>query len=249
MHLHAPSYGYESTSRIQAHEIDLTKRIKPTSLLQLMQEASMQNAMNLKVSIWELEKKQISWVLLKKDIHINRWPILGESIRVMSYPAGLDRIFAFRDYIVYDMEDKLIASASSTWTLMNLTTRKLERIPESLTLRIPKNPEDTLPRPFSKLKQTDQYEHSYEYIVRYFDLDWNGHVNNVSLSRMMLQGLPIDHWTTHIMTRYSIQIKAECKINESLMIQTTLLEGVAIHRIISSKNVLIALGNSHWKEL
>jgi len=245
--LHAPSFGYESQYLIQAHEIDLAKQIRPTSLLQLMQEASMQNAINLKVSIYELEQANVSWVLIKKDLQVHRWPELGETLRILTYPAGLERIFAYRDYIAYDAQDNLVASASSTWTLMNLNTRKVERISKELSDLVPSSVVETLPRPFKTLVKSEEITWSYDYTIRYFDLDWNGHVNNVALSKLMLQSLPLDFWSSHKMERYCIQIKSECRIEEQVTVETSRQDNLLVHRILSFTGDLIAQGNSWWK--
>lgn len=246
MLLHAPSFGYESTYTVQAHEIDAAKRIKPTALLQLMQEASMQNAINLKISVYELEQQNVSWVLLKKDLQVSRWPGLGDQIRIITYPAGIERIFAYRDYIAYDQDDNLIAHASSTWTLMNLNTRKVERIPKSFLDLVPRTVDDALPRPITKIPEISTSSLTYDHTIRYFDLDWNGHVNNVALTKFMLQGIPIEHWQQYQLQRYAIQIKAECRISEVVIVQSQQLDGETRHAIVGEDGRIVGVAVGWW---
>jgi len=71
-------YGYIGEFPIRTSEIDAQKRIKVDSLIQLMQETSMQNVLSLKLSVWDLEDKALSWGLLKKEIHVHSYPSVGE---------------------------------------------------------------------------------------------------------------------------------------------------------------------------
>ena len=62
-----------------------------------MQEASMQNSIENGYSIWEMEKDNISWVLLRKRLTIFEYPNLNDKVRVVTYPITSKRILAFRE--------------------------------------------------------------------------------------------------------------------------------------------------------
>ena len=242
----APPYGHEEWYHIRTHEIDHRKFITVPSLLMLMQEASMQNVIKLKLSVWDLEEKQISWVLLRKEMKISRFPRLGEKIKVVTYPAGFDRVFAYRDFWVYGEQEDVLAKAASTWTLMNTSSRKLQRIPqEMLDLELP-DADFRLPLPNSKLSGPDTYSDHYEYRIRHFDLDWNNHVNNVVLSKLMLQAAPEELFKNKILNNYIFHIKNECYPDENIRIEIAKKSNELHHRIVGSDNRIIAVGKSEW---
>jgi medium-chain acyl-[acyl-carrier-protein] hydrolase len=195
--------------QIRTQEIDQHKVLTTPSLIMLMQEASMQSAINLKASVWDLEESNASWVLLRKELKIYRLPTLGENIEITTYPAGFDRIFAYRDFKVHDQDGQLLATAASTWALMNLITRKMVRIPvETFGFNVAENV-DFLPHPKSKIPLLSEAEMQREYMVHWYDLDWNGHVNNQFLTRCLLETAPDEYLKERILDVFSIHFKAE----------------------------------------
>jgi len=231
--------------RIRSQEVGLQRRLKMSPLIMLMQEASMQNVIDLKVSLWDLEEEQNSWVILRKEISIIKMPSHGDEVIVKTYPAGFDRILAYRDYLVYDMAGELLATASSTWTLMNLTTRKIQRIPESY-LELTHDGDKLVP-PASKLKIHPEVSSSYDHVIRSGDIDWNHHVNNVVLSKLMLQSAPEDFIRNRRISKYTFHIKSECLLGEEVRVTCALLDKVTHHQVKSkSDGRLIAVAICDW---
>jgi acyl-CoA thioesterase FadM len=117
---------------IRTFEIDCNQQLTVPALVRLMQETAMQQVLELNISVWDLEQYSLAWVLIRKRIDIERLPILGEKISIHSYPTGADRVFTYRDFRVYDEAGLEIASACTTWLLMNTETRQMSRIPAEL---------------------------------------------------------------------------------------------------------------------
>lgn len=243
----APTNGFEEWYTIRTHEIDYCKKLTIPALLMLMQEASMENALRLKISIWDEGMENLSWVILRKEVTIIRLPTLNEKVKVITYPAGFQRIFAYRDFWVIDEAGEVIATASSTWTLMNLETRKVQRIPPAiLALDIPP-PEEKLSIPALKLSVPDQYDDGYSYQIRHYDLDWNHHVNNIIFSKLMMQAVSQEVLGNKRVTSFTIHIKAECYMDEVVKIGLK-EEGDSIvhHSLLGSDDRVVAIAQSKW---
>ncbi|MBK9737419.1 MAG: hypothetical protein IPO92_21670 [Saprospiraceae bacterium] len=237
------SYIHKETFRIRPSEINHLKNIHPYHLVQLMQEASMQHTIGLKVSVWDLEEKNISWVLIKMDVHFYRYPALGENVEVQTYPSGLDGFFTYRDYFVYDESGFLCATASSTWTLLDTINRKMVRIPESFSSLVYKS-EHLLPIPIQKLFTPTNTSADYMVTVNYLHLDWNGHVNNVQLIKMIFESLGTEFHIDRFLKRLIIQFKSEATIGQGLMVRNEVItNNKVIHAIkneATGKDIVIA---------
>lgn len=233
---------------VRTHEVDKNKDIKVPSLLMLMQEASMRQVVDLRASVWDMESMKISWVLLRKDLRIDVFPRLGEKIKIITYPAGFDRVFAYRDYKVYNQSGEIIATAGSTWTLINTETRKLERIPQQFYHLKPPENHELLERPANKVKDLTDPSITATYKVGYFDLDWNGHVNNIVLSKLLLQTVPESFLDNCKLQKFTVHIKSECHLGERVDIQCEKKEkNMLIHRITDQETQrTIAIGESSW---
>jgi len=238
--------GYTGVYKVRTSEIDIYKKIKIPALIQLMQEASMSNALKLKVSVWDLEDKALSWVLVKKEIHITTLPLLGEKIKITTYPSGLERLFAYRDFIVKDESDNIIVTASSTWILMNTDTRKIVK-PE---LKIP-TPSDVIPlaRPHLSMPKLDKSILSKSFEVNWHDLDWNKHVNNVFIFKCILDSLPDEKIVNGVIATINIQFKSESFWKDKLTAKYYIgKDGNTFHSVIREKdNKVITLAEISWK--
>lgn len=241
---------YSGAFTIRTYEIDRNKKATVTTLVNLMQEAAMQNVIELKVSLWDLQQQGISWVLMRKNLQINRLPDLGETITIVTHPAGFERIYTHRDYRVYDANQQLIAQSSSTWLLMNMHKRRVARIPESIRERGQFDTSDCLPRAKAKLPALSLVDYQKEFEVQWHDLDFNEHLNNVKYMQWLFE--TVDYYVQHKgqLTSMDILYKAECAWKEIVVVQTQSLgDGTYLHQLLrQSDGAVIAEAVTSWQE-
>jgi medium-chain acyl-[acyl-carrier-protein] hydrolase len=236
---------YVADYEVRAGEIDRSGKMTIPSLLQLMQETSLKHIIKLKASIWDL--KESSWVLLAEQLKIFHLPQLGDKLSIKTYPAGVRRIYAYRDYWIYDQHGQVIATASTTWTLMNLASRKIVPIPESI-VQLP------VPTEFKKLElsamrvpfPSEEY-HTTEFKIGYFHLDWNDHVNNIHYTRFMLESVP-ELLSSSTMSRMDIVFKGEAMLDEQLRVHSFYNKDThqSHHKILDEKDKEISSATFYW---
>jgi acyl-ACP thioesterase len=216
-----------------------------------MHEAAMQNVLKLNLSVWDLEPQLISWVLMRKNMVFDRLPELGERITILTYPAGFERLFTYRDYRVYDEQGDQIAWSSSTWLLMDTQARRMTKIPPSILAlndQMP-DPANCLPRAQGKFPKLVSASGSQIYKVNFYDLDFNNHLNNTLYIKWMLEALPDAILEDRQLTRLFIQYKAECRWKEKVVAEIEPLgEQTFLHRLkLASDNKELALAKSVWE--
>ena len=241
-----PPNGYEGWYTIRTHEVDAQQRLTIPALMTLMQEASMHNARELQISLWDEEMNNLSWVILRKELNIVKMPTLGDKVKVVTYPAGFQKIFAYRDFRVFDEEGNELATAGSTWTLMNLNERRMGRIPEHILNLETLQPENCLTIPQTRLKMDSALKEKYTYTIRHFDLDWNNHVNNIVLAKLMIQSVDIELMSSRQIKKFTIHIKSECYLNDSLKVLMSIKGNQRFHQISDTKDKAIAMSISEW---
>ncbi len=235
---------------IRAYEIDNRKQATVPALVKLMHECALQNVLKLKLSVWDLEPLGISWVLMRKSLHISRLPSLGETITILTHPAGFEKFFTYRDYRVFDRQGEQIAASSSTWMLMNTETRQLARIPSSiLRLQEQMPPEERcLPRPAGRLPRIERPERAKSYEVNWYDLDFNMHLNNTFYLKWMLEALPENTLRNDRLQQIELLYRAEALWEDPLLAEVQPLgDGQYLHRLIrSSDDKELAIARSAW---
>ena len=220
--------------KVNGHDVNADKYLTIPSLLKSMQECSLQHARELKTSVWDMEEDHISWVLIRKEMKIIEPLQLDDVYTVITYPSGFDKFFAFRDYLVFNEEKKLVAAASSTWTLIDTDTRKLSKIPNKvLNIGTPKDlkflsqPEKVMGRP-EVWKSVDKRK------VRPYDLDWNSHVNNIVLVRYLLEPYKSDGIEDQQIMKLLFHFKNEIEIDKEVEVQIG-RKNIAQFAILKSK--------------
>lgn len=241
--------AFHENFTIRTYETGQKKEATAAHLLKLMHEAAMQNVIALKVSVWDLEKLKISWVLRHLQVHIDRLPRLGETISVITYPAGFQRLFTFRDYRVYDETGTQIAFAASKWLLMNTENRRMAPIPDHIAqLEMPKEA-DCLPRPQGKLPPWQATEYQQSFRVTWHALDFNGHLNNVYYLNWMLEPLPVEVLQDQELEKIDLLYRAEVTWKEEVRAEVhRFAEREYLHRLVRvSDEKELAMAHSRWR--
>jgi acyl-ACP thioesterase len=240
---------YEGEYTIRTYEIDADKTVTIASLINLMQEAAMQNVIDIKLSVWDLAEQQISWVLLRKNLQIIQLPKLNDTIRVVTHPAGFDRLFTYRDYRVFDSQDNLIAFSSSTWLLMNTETRAAAKIPDTILTRGQFDTSDCLVRPKSKLARITSPKSEKTFRVNWHDLDFNAHLSNIRYMQWMFE--TVDYYTQNQgkLKELNIVYKAEGHLHDEIKVQTQPIDkNTFLHQLIRlSDEKQLATAQTFWE--
>lgn len=244
--------SYTGEYQIRSNEIDTSKKVKVSAFIQLMQEASLQNAIDLRVSYWDLNNEGLSWVLVKKSLNIIRYPALGETIKIKTYPSGFNRLFAFRDFIGYDSKGVVLAKSSTVWVLMNIHSRKAQTIDKERFKGLVQQDTTFLEQP-PKIHEFGESVFNKDYEVNYFDLDWNGHANNGFIIRSIVEGVPDDYLVNKRIKHAVIQFKKECfwkdKISSTASADPSKPDTLYHKVLMAGTDEVIATANTTWHSI
>ena len=231
--LKTPRLGIDHSVRIGTNDIDRAKRATLPALVRHQNEAAMQNVLALNLSVWDLEPEGISWVLLKQRFTVRRLPALGESLRIVTYPAGFRRAFTYRDYRIFDASGNEILSCASQWLLLDLSTREMTLIPDHILARAADLPPaaDCLPQRFGRLPRADAWTTVHQNQVRHFDLDWNDHLNNATYLRWLLEALPPGVLSERVPAELEIHYRREARLGDVLPAQFCALPESGTYRL------------------
>jgi len=236
---------------VRAAETDYSRQLTLPGLLRIFHEASLQSVLKLGLSIWHLEKYNASWVLLRKEVSLYQMPVLGDTITVETFPSGADRHLTYRDFKAFDRHGKLLATASSSWLLMELDERKMMPIPDEIIHSIEPlfpDPAECLPRPSGKFPLISKMDHEWKAQVGWFDLDFNYHLNNVTYASWMLNALPESLFKSKILSNFQIRYAKEALLQDPIRCITEQWnENQYMHQLMrTTDDEVLAFGKSTW---
>jgi medium-chain acyl-[acyl-carrier-protein] hydrolase len=210
---------------VKAYESGPSGTSHLTALCDCIQETAGHHAEHLGLGLTHLAAQHQIWVLSRFSIRMERYPRMFEKFRVETWPRGLEGLLAMRDFEVFDSMDRRLAGASSGWIVLDLETKRPQRIID-YDLKIPLRPDRrALGKKLEKLPGASQGNLSNTIKVGYSDLDNNRHVNNVKYI-----GWIVDHMYTILSldqrcTGFDINFLSECYINEILVITSAPVPG------------------------
>jgi acyl-ACP thioesterase len=171
---------WRETFPVRFGEIDKSDRLTLDAMFRFFQEAAISHAENLGVGLQDMSRTGLVWIISRMSAMVDRRPKHGEKITVRSWPRGSEKLFALRDYDIRDKDDIAVVSVGSCWIIVDIEKRRPLR-PQSVMNNLPKNEgRQAISWTPAGLSERSNLQKTAERRALYTDLDYNGHVNNVS---------------------------------------------------------------------
>lgn len=194
---------------VHSYDVDLNKRLTITSLFNYFQEIAWEHAGILRFGIDDLSKNNQFWVLSRVRVEIERLPLWTENITLITYPRGVDGLFALRDYEMYDSKGERIISASSSWIVLSAENRRPVKL-VGRDLEVFLNERSALAVNSTKIKEVETPPLITEnFKVKIGDIDVNNHVNNARYIDWAYNAFSFDHYKRYAPKLLEVNFLAE----------------------------------------
>ncbi len=163
---------------ITCYEADANQLMRPTAMLDLMQEAANVNASTLGFGYDEMINSNTAWVLSRIHVKFINTPKWRQEVNLKTWHKGVSKLFYLRDFILSDKEENPLVVATTSWLIIDLNTRRLVR---NNDLALSDTAMDAIPTPADKVVMPVDIEPELvrKHPVTWSEIDANGHVNNV----------------------------------------------------------------------
>ena len=209
---------WKETYRVRSYEVDCHNRLSILSMFNFMQDAASKHAQALGVSVRQLLSENYTWLLSRLKINIASYPGIDDRIQIATWPSGMQRLFALRDFELRNGSDQLIAAAVSAWLVIDVQRRRPVRIlPFVERLRPLEGHHHVLPDTLDKLPGLKNRTYEKKFIARYGDLDVNQHVNNARFAEWLVEGVPSYLLKTSAPTQLEINFLAEAYYEDCIV--------------------------------
>lgn len=213
----------EETINIRYSDLDFKKRLKPVSILNFFQDIAVDNAEKYGFGESATTPKNLMWVLLKYRIEFTHYPTDIKTLTLKTEPRGYHKLFAYRNFEI-STEGKLVARASTMWSLVNFKTKTLVNVETSFdSPYMSKFVAGENDLSFGKIPPMTQVDAQKEFEVRYNDIDGNRHANNGNYIIWALEPLAYEFRKHHQLKTLDIAFKKEIKLGEKLISKAQIL--------------------------
>lgn len=200
---------------IPCYDTDPSWRLKPTSFMNLAQEAAGRHAVYLGFGYDDLIKTNTAWILSRVHVEFLDTPKWREEITLNTWHKGLNRLFFLRDFLITDNEGRTRVKATTSWLVLNLETRRLVRDP-NLMEEGTVCTENVIDTPAEKVQMPKdaKAELVRRHTVSYSDIDTNGHTNNAMYMQWSMNSVGYDITSTRAVKEFTINFNHETKAGD-----------------------------------
>jgi medium-chain acyl-[acyl-carrier-protein] hydrolase len=193
------------------------------SLFNYLQDIASDHAIRLGFGRDDLMRQNRFWVLSRIYAEIEQMPKWKESIILKTWPNGTDKLFALRNFEATYPDGRHIASATSSWLILDRTTKKVQR-PDAILSEFYSDldPNQSPIRYASRLESAGENAGSSKpYTIKVSDLDINLHTNNVRYLTWVSDCYDLDFVMQNVPMSAEINYLAESQFNQNVIIKTS----------------------------
>ncbi|MDX1665658.1 MAG: thioesterase [Saprospiraceae bacterium] len=163
---------------VRASEVDSLRRMRPTSMCNLLQETAGKHANYRKIGFREMKAMNRFWALSRLRLQIDRDPHWEERVRIDTWVSSMRGPFSIRNFSLMKADGSVtFASASTMWTCVDAEKRRPARLDAGDFPVLADSP-PACGEP-EKINIEKRGRPVFTTTVRYSDIDMVGHVNNV----------------------------------------------------------------------
>lgn len=207
---------------VRVFETGPNGRITLHSLFNYMQDIAAGHAEILGYGRADLMKSNHFWVLSRMYAEFTESPAWNDRIIVKTWPSGTEKLFAMRTYELTSSNGRKIGAGTSSWLIIDWTTKKIRRPDEFLQRYSMEN--STLVHPVrNPVKLDDQVTNGTEYgpfRVPVSDIDINLHTNNANYLKWVTDTYDLNFILDHQPISAEINYLAESVAGDRIIIRS-----------------------------
>ncbi|WP_455628801.1 acyl-[acyl-carrier-protein] thioesterase [Parabacteroides chinchillae] len=158
----------------------------------------------------DMTERHTAWVLSRLALEVTEYPKNAQSITVYTWVDEVGRLFTSRCFELADGEGKTFGFARSVWAAIDLESRRPTLLDvEGLSIYI-SDRICPIEKP-GKILPVENKTEGVPYMVKYSDLDINGHLNSIKYMEHLLDLFDINMFREKEVNRFEIAYQAEGK--------------------------------------
>ena len=197
--------------------INSANKITNRALLGFLEDIGGIHSNKVGFGLIDMDKTRLTWVILNWKLKVLKRANYGENILIKTWTFAKDKIYAYRDFEVYNENEELIALATSKWVAINIDTGRIIKISEGVLEKYePENKRVFPDYDFPKIKEEETVSSSVTYTINKQMIDMNNHVHNIYYYDLAEIAMPDEFINTDKFDDVEIMYKKEIKLGETV---------------------------------
>jgi acyl-ACP thioesterase len=220
---------------VRYYEVGPSRLVRPATLLDYLQDAAAEHASLLSIGVQDLHHRDLTWVLSRLRLTVDRYPGVGETVLVRTWPSSRGSLLSHREFEVLDQAGEIVARATTAWVVLDMVRRRPVRLAEVLP-DYPLEPRRAIDEEFPPLQRPEPSVRELHFTVRQSDLDMNRHVNNAVYVGWALESAAVEVAADFRPVDLEVAYRAEALAGETVAArcapEAAAVSGRFLHEII-----------------
>lgn len=169
-------YSYDAIVRY--NETGGRKTSSMATIANYFQDCAILQSEEVGIGLDYLAEHNRAWFLISWQIEVDRYPELGEQIKVRTWAYDFKASLGFRNIDVIDGEGNRIVKAASIWSYVDTESMRPVKIDQEVAEAYPMEPAIDMEYAPRKIKLWDEYTKVDTRHVMSYQIDSNNHMNN-----------------------------------------------------------------------
>lgn len=222
-------YCWENTYQLKYYEMDFKMVLKPSALLNFLQDMATINAEMLGFGYSFTHPKNYGWFLVKYRIEFGDYPQELDDLIIKTEARGYSKILAFRDFEIWTSDNKkMLGRAQSQWMMVDLETKSVLPLAKVFDF-MPQYEKRETDLIFNKVFPPEKFDYEKTFEIRYDDIDVNQHVNNANYIVWAFETLPWEFKAQYKLKTLDIIYKKEIAFGNSVVSQAQINGKNSVH--------------------
>jgi len=244
---------WTETYTVRSYEVDTHGALSPISLCNYILDTAIHHAHELGLSVHHLQSESFTWVLSRMGLHMIKYPSWGDTIEIHTWPSGIKKLFALRDFSIHDSNGSTLGTCVTAWLVIDEKTRRPVRVGPFLE-KLNMTPSDiTMQDKLDKLPALERYNHEQRFRALHRDLDINHHVTSTRYIEWALECVPVDFLNSGVLSGLAINYLAETYFRDHVISRCALhgeSDSTFLHSIVREEdNRELTRVKTIWKKM
>ena len=183
---------YSIKTRVRYSECDSKQQAGLSSILDYLQDVCTFQSEDLGIGVGFMRNHHAAWFLSSWQVDIERYPHMGENLKIMTWPYDFHGFYGFRNFKVEDEAGNTIVKANSVWVFMDVEKGRPVRLLSEFSERYEKLPKLDMEYMERKIADFQPAEDGTLFTVPRHFIDTNCHMNNTKYVVLAAELLPED---------------------------------------------------------
>lgn len=232
---------------VSSYELNPRGKARLTTMANYFQEIAYQHANQLGFGYVQMKERRTLWMLSRMKISMKHYPVWNDTIVIETWPSGVDKLFALRDFRVRSSEGEIIGVATTSWLIVDLNSHRPIRPGVELAhFSEIAYGEPVFEARLEKINIPGEPEFLGKHSVVFSDLDIQGHVNNVKYMEWSIDAAMSGGLVDRAIVEFEINFLHEALPGDQVIIRgTEEMEKISASREKDGKEIIRA--KISWK--